>query len=101
MNLCISYPATLRLIEELSHAHSVPLQKWIDEGNVFKFWGDNVNVHRRVRDLRSDNQGGMLDMFSLIVGRSRIQAPALPHHGQVSSMAEVPEDFFLPATSAP
>lgn len=73
--------------------------KWIVEGVVIKFWGDNVDFSRHVRDLRSDNVGRMIHMFSLIVGKSRTQAPELPHHGQVSSITEVPEEFFLPNTS--
>ena len=44
---------------------------------------------RRVRDQRSDHQGGMIHMFSLIAGRSRAPAPELSHCGAVSSMDEV------------
>ena len=83
-------------MEELSHTHTVPLDKWIQEGIVFKFWGDNVDKSVHVRDLRSDNQGAMVHMFSLIVGRSRTPAPELTHHGQLSSLAEIPDRFFLP-----
>ena len=97
--MCISYPATLKLLEELSHTHSAPLIKWIVDNIIFKFWGDNVDLNRHVRDWRSDHQGGMIHMFSLIVGRSRTQAPELPHIGQVSSLDEVPSAFFLPNSS--
>ena len=100
MNLCVSYPATLRLMDELSKTHSVPLEKWIEEGVVFKFWGDNVDKKRRVRDLRSDHKGTMLhNMFSLLVGRSRTPGPQFPHVGQLSRLSEVPSDFFLPTSS--
>lgn len=77
--MCISYPATLRLMEELSHAHGVPLKKWIEDGEI--------------------HQGKMLDMFTMIVGRSRTPAPELSHEGQVSSLDEVPADFFIPNSS--
>ena len=60
---------------------SVPLQKWIDEGVVFKFWGDNVDKQLKVRDLRSDHKGEMVHMFSLLAGRSRTPAPELSHSG--------------------
>ena len=35
-------------------------------------------------------------MFSLIVGRSRTSAPEISHHGQVSSIKEVPAEMFIP-----
>ena len=96
LNMCVSYSATLRLIEDLSRTHTVPLDEWIKDGAVFKFWGDNVDKNVHVRDLRSDNQGSMVHMFSLIVGRSRTPAPEFPHHGQLSSLLETPEESFLP-----
>ena len=75
LNLCASYPATLRLVEAISQLHTVPLRKWIKDGQVLKFWGDNVD-QRKVRNLRSDHQGKMMHMFSMLVGRSRTPAPA-------------------------
>ena len=36
LNLCVSYPATLRLIDNLSKTNTVPLQKWLDSGVVFR-----------------------------------------------------------------
>lgn len=68
MNLCVSYPATLRLMEDVSKLHTIPLREWIQDGVVFKSWGDNVDKKQHVRDLRSDHQGEMLHMFSRIVG---------------------------------
>ena len=94
LNLCVSYPTTLRLIDELSHSHSVPLKKWLVDGVIIKFWGDNVNWQLKVQDLRSDNQGDMAHMFSLIVGRSRTPAPHLPHSGGSLSILDEPQDFF-------
>ena len=60
LKVCVSYPATLKLMDKVSKMHSVPLKKWIEDGVVFKFWGDNVDKTRKVHDLRSDNQGKML-----------------------------------------
>ena len=42
LNMCISYSANLKLMDELSLTHTVPLKKWIEEV-AFKFWGDNVD----------------------------------------------------------
>ena len=97
--MCVSYPATLRLMESVSELHTIPIQKWINEGALFKFWGDNVDKKRHVRDLRTDHQGEMLHMFSLLVGRSRTPCPELPFTGQVSKLTEVPADYFLPQQS--
>lgn len=100
LNFCISYQATLKLMDELSLSHTVPLKKWLDEGVVIKFWGDNVDKQQRVRDLRSDNMGEMLHMFSLLVGRSRTPAPDLLHvGGQLSTLNDLTPDFFLPTAA--
>ena len=45
-----------------AHFYTIPIKKWIKEGMVFKFWGDNGAKQRHVRD-----QGEMLHMFSLLV----------------------------------
>ena len=44
-------------------SHIVPLEIWIEEGVVFKFWGDNVDKQRKVRNLRSDNSGQLVHML--------------------------------------
>lgn len=99
MNLCVSYPATLRLMEDVSKLHTIPLREWIQDGVVFKVWGDNVDKKQHVRDLRSDHQGEMLHMFSLIVGQSRTPAPELPFTGQLSQLTDTPTEYFLPTSS--
>ena len=73
-------------MESVSELHTIPIQKWINEGALFKFWGDNVDKKRHVRDRRTDHQGEMLHMFSLLVGRSRTPCPELPFTGQVSKL---------------
>ena len=98
LNLCASYPATLRLVEAISKLHTVPLKKWIEDGQVLKFWGDNVDKKRKVWDLRSDHQGKMMHMFSMLVGRSRTPAPELPRAGSGCNLALVPPEFFLPSS---
>ena len=96
MNMCVSYNATLRLTEEIS---TVPIHRWIKDGAVFKFWGDNVDKQQRVRDLRSDHQGEMLHMFSLIVGKSRTPALELSFTGHLSQLTGVSAKYFLPTNS--
>ena len=74
------------------------LEKWIEEGVIFKFWFDNVDKQRRARDLRSDNTSGeMMHMVSLLAGRSRTPAPHLPHDGgNLSVLDSEPVESFLP-----
>ncbi len=84
-------------MDELSLSHTVPLKKWLEEGAVFKFWGDNVDKQRKVRDLRSDNKGEMVHMFSILVGRSQTPAPELSYSGgHLSVLNNLPVDSFLP-----
>lgn len=97
--MCVSYPATLNLMDEVGKLHTVPVQRWIREGIVFKFWGDNVDKQRRVRDYRSDHHGAMVHMYSLLAGRSRTPAPELLHTGQLSSLTDISADMFLPQRS--
>ena len=52
-----------------------------------------------MRDQRADNQGRMVNMFSMIVGRSRTLAPELSYKGHVSSLDEVSPDDFFPTLS--
>ena len=94
--MCISYPATLRLMDEVGKLHTVPIKKWIRDGTVLKFWGDNVDKQRRVRDYRSDHHGEMLHMYSILVGQSRTPALELLHTGHVADLTVVPIESFLP-----
>ena len=82
INACISYPATLRLVEDVSKLHSIALEQWIAEGSIFKFIGDNVDKKMGVRDVRIDNQGDMLHMYSLLAARSRLPCLDLPRTGK-------------------
>ena len=94
VGVCISYTATLKLVGEVSQIHEVPLQQWIQDDIIFKFWGDNVDKKRGVRDVRSDNQATMLHMYSLLVGRSRIPGIGLSRTGQVAKLSSMPSECF-------
>ena len=95
----MSYNATLRLTDDLSKLHKVPIEQWIKDGEVLKFWGDNLDKLKRVHDLRSDHQGEMLHMFSMIVGRSRTPAPELPFRGQIARLGDALPACFRPSGS--
>ena len=59
----MSYTGTLNLLDEVSKLHTLPLTKWIAEDVLFKFWGDNVDKQRGVRDIRSDHHGSLLHAY--------------------------------------
>jgi hypothetical protein len=87
MNMCVSYPTTLRLVDDISKLHTAPLKKWIEDKQVIKFWGDNVD--KKIGEA-------MLHWFSIIVARSRTQAPLLARNGHLSVLGEIPPEAFLP-----
>ena len=80
------YNATLTLVQDISKDHTLPLQQWIAEDTIIKFWGDNVNKKRKVRDVRLDHQGDMLHMYSILVGKSRTPEKSLASTGTVASL---------------
>ena len=55
-------------------------------------------TNRRARDLRSEHQGKMLHMYSILVGASRTPAPHLSHVGELQTLMEVPAETFLPSS---
>ena len=97
VNVCVSYPATLAHMDEVARLYTVPIKQWIAQDDVFKFFGDNVNKKQKRRDERSDNSPEMLNMFSIIVSKSRTPAPSLLHTGQVRRLSELPTTVFLPS----
>ena len=99
MNMCVSYCATLRIMDDVSKLHTVPIQQWISNGVVFKFWGDNLDQQQHIRDPRSNHQNEMLHIFGLVVGKSRIPAPELCFTGQVSQLTDGSSGHFLPKSS--
>ena len=76
------------MIEQVSTLHCDPLREWIASGEPVKFVGDNVNKKRGVRDIRSDHQGSMLNMYSMLVVKGRVMADAddASHHNSLSSL---------------
>ena len=86
-------------MDDVGKLHTVPIQNWIKDDAIFKYWGDNVDKKRCVRDYRSDNQGELLHMYSILVGRSRTPAPELQHTRQLSKLSEIPNKLFLPQAS--
>lgn len=93
LNVCLSYNATLTLIQDISKDHTLPLQQWIAEDIVFKFWGDKK---RRVRDVRSNHQGDMLHMYSILAGKSRTPEKSLSRTGTVANLKSLHPSSFLP-----
>lgn len=96
VNICVSYPATLSLMDEVSCLHTVPLAKWIADGEVTKFITDNVNKKHKRRDERSNNKGEMLNMVSILASKSRTPAPSLSHSGMMSRVSDLSPSVFLP-----
>ena len=75
------------MIEQVSTLHCDSLREWIASGEPVKFVGD-VNKKRGVRDIRSDHQGSMLNMYSMLVVKGRVMADAddASHHNSLSSL---------------
>ena len=95
--MCVSYNATLTLIREISQHHASPLEQWIANQVIFKFWGDNVDHKRHVRDVRSDHQVEMMHMYSILAGRSRTQKESLSRTGSVGNLRSTSSSPSLPS----
>lgn len=94
----MSYTATLSLLDDVSKLHTTPLQQWIADDVLIKFWGDNVDKKKGVRDVRSDHHGSLLHMYSILAGRSRVQASELSRTGCVAPLSQLAADEFLPTS---
>ena len=99
LGICVSYTTTLKLVESVSQLSSVPLQKWIADDVIFKFWGDNLDKKCGVHDVRSDHHSSMVHMYSMLVGRSHTPAVELPRTGQVAPLDSLSSNSFLPTAS--
>ena len=95
----MSYPATLRLVEQISELHQVPIQKWLENGIILEFIGDNVNKKKRVRDERSDNQSEMVNMYSILAVKSRLPTLSLPKIGVVANLKSISWKSFVPSSN--
>lgn len=96
MNACVSYSSTLRLVQEVSQLHKVPLEQWIADDISFKFISDNVDKKVGVHDVRLGHHGEMHHMFSVLVARSRLPSLSLARTGQVTNVTSLPWESFLP-----
>ena len=99
VGLCVSYPATLVLLDEIAKLHTAPLSRWLATSTPFMFWGDNVDKHRSVRDMRSDHRGSLLHMYSILAGSSRTTDPTLSQHGRIASISSVASISLLPKST--
>lgn len=97
LNVCLSYPATLRLLSEVAELHKVPIHEWIASEATFKFVGDNVDKKVGVRDMRSDHQGSLVHMYSMLAVRSRLPPVSLSQNGVVANLRDLTFDKFLPS----
>ena len=98
VNVCLSYSAVLRLVTEISKRNVLPLQRWLAEGAVVKFVGDNVNKTRGVRDIRSDHHSVMKHMFSVLVTKLRVTIPVVETFTPPVLSSE-PLSSFLPSSA--
>ena len=96
VNICVSYPATISLMDQVSLLYTAPLTNWIADGDVFKFFGDNINKKRKRRDQRSDNKANMINMYSILTSKSRTPAPSLSHRGTIGRVSDLSHSVFLP-----
>ena len=95
----MSYKQLLNVVTELSKHHAVPLQKWLSEGEVFKFVGDNFDRKRVVRDIRSDHHGELTHMYSLLVVKGRVKPPQMCQQFDASRLIKIPLKSLLPNRS--
>ena len=86
LNICLSYNTTLTLVQDISKDHTLPLQQWIADDNIFKFWGNNVDKRRNACDIHSNHQNNMLYMYSILVGKSCTSEKSLARTGRVASL---------------
>lgn len=96
LNICMSYSSTLRLVGTISDSYNVPVKRWMRESRVFKFVSDNLDKQTKVRDLRSNHQGKMVHMYSVIAIATRVPRPDLSQVGHVKDLINLETSCFLP-----
>ena len=99
VGLCVSYPATLVLLDEIAKLHTAPMSRWLATSTPFMFWRENVDKQRSVRDMRSDHRGSLLHMYSILAGSSRTTDPTLNQHGRIASISSVDSISLLPTST--
>lgn len=97
VGVCVSYTKTLSLVDDISQHRAKPLSDWINRNIPFKFWGDNVDKKRSVRDVRHDHQGELVHMYSILAGSSRTADSAtLSRAGQIADLSTISSSSLLP-----
>ena len=99
VNVCMSYSATLSLLDKISKLHTTPLSMWTLNNTPFMFWGDNLDKQRRVRDVRSTRHGALLHMYHILAGCSRTTDPTLCQTGRVASLSSISANSLHPTHS--
>ena len=72
LNITISYSAVLKLALAISKFNEAPLRQWIESKAAIKCIGDNVDVMKGVRDIRSNHLKHLCHMYSVLVAKSRL-----------------------------
>lgn len=96
VGVTLSYNAILKVISSISELHADPVKELTSSSSSFKFVGDNVDKHRGVRDIRSDHTGKMVNMYSLLVVRSRTPSSSLSMTGSTGDLHRSAVSSFLP-----
>lgn len=76
LGVTISYCSVINLVKEISRRHTATLRRWITEGYLIKFVGDNVNWQIKVRQVRLDHKDHMQSMYIVIAIQNRVLRPA-------------------------
>ena len=95
----------MKVVQQLSEVQKLPLIDWLKEGAPVIYISDNVNKQKKVRDIRSDHQSKMHNMYSILVTKGRVYLPNSDLHVQVSDdmpcqldkLNSIPPSTFLPS----
>ena len=85
-------------MDDVGKLHTASLSQWIANDIPFKFWGDNVDKKKGVRDVQLDHHGSVLHMYSIVAGRSRTPAKSLRCTGCVANLSSLNPKSFLPTS---
>ena len=96
MNVTISYTAMMKLITGISEQHKAPIEKWVNEGTIFQFVGDNVDKTVGVRDIRTDHRSTLVHMYSLLAVRARVDPPPPIFDFIPPDLTKIAVSYFLP-----
>ena len=97
VNVTFSYSGTLAVVDGVSSLHTAPLKQWISSKVPVKFVGDNVNRKRGVRDIRSDHQSSMQNMYSMLLVKDHVVGPTDSSSHIPRSLSSMDAYSFLPS----